>query len=637
MDTLNTKNDKYSWDTEKNDWGINPDYTPTNTNPQQSLSSWFSGGIDPTTTAGQFVDKLTWGLTGGSKPSWYNQKYNEGKLPQWYNPNTGDRPQTSYQYDKYGNQWMVPAGGQTPYMMSFGNGRPPEGSKPYFPPEEAYYGWAPPQKEATQAPQMSESEWLDNYSSSHGGLVSTSSTSFLGTPYTEYVFGDGTTQRRPTVAGAGGDGTGEIGTGGGGNTGDTVVDPSATTNWWSAMTSGATLTDDQLSQFSGMVRNPQDDFWNGIADQGYTDYVNNNGNDDNFDFNSYFGSIAGDYAGQINSALGWGYSPDNPMTGLNQNPVDPTTGGPTYTPPWPVDNSMSAEDVSNYALNAGKGLLDKSLQNPLTMPDWWGNDYTYMDADNYASQFPSFVQPSELAQTDIPGEYQGLMGSDYDRLEQSLRTPGDIAATNAYDKGSRDLNAYMGNSGMYGSSVMARQANEGINREYMNTEAANAANAAAQRYGLQQNDLQFGAQYGLQRADLDRQQNLDQWKAHTTNNGLLQDYNNQQFQFNIANAEAARGERNQLAQQKYQHQLQQVNWGNMINEQLMNQALALSGHGAPLAGAQMTYQSQQDALDAADTAAKWNLGMRIAGGFFGMGQDGGYGNSLAHSLFNWSW
>ena len=364
------------------------------------------------------------------------------------------------------------------------------------------------------------------------------------------------------------------------------------------------------------------DFWDQNLGWGYgTPASGDGGGGDTGD-----GTGTGGTGGGTGGTGGTGFTPPPPV-----GDVPP---GPTYTPPWPVDNTMSAEDITQYGLNAGKDLLNQSLQNPLTMPEWWGNDYTYMDSAEYASQFPDLVQPANLAQQAIPGEYSGLMGSDYDRLEQSLRTPGEIAATNAYDRGSRDLNAYMGNSGMYGSSVMAQQANEGLNREYMNAEAANAAQAAAQRYGLQQNDLQFGAQYGLQRADLGRQQNLDQWKARTTNNGLLSDYQNQRFQFDVGNAEASRNERNMLNQQRYQHQLQQVNWNNMMNEQLMNQALALSGQGAPLANASMNYRSQQDALDAADNQAWWNLGTQVVGGLFGFGQDGGYQNSLVHSLFS---
>ncbi len=86
-------------------------------------------------------------------------------------------------------------------------------------------------------------------------------------------------------------------------------------------------------------------------------------------------------------------------------------------------------------------------------------------------------------------QYQGLMGGDYNRLESALAAPGSIAAQNAYNSASQNLNSAMTGRGLYGSSIMSNQANQGLNREYMNAMASNAATAAANRYGLQQEDL----------------------------------------------------------------------------------------------------------------------------------------------------
>jgi hypothetical protein len=272
---------------------------------------------------------------------------------------------------------------------------------------------------------------------------------------------------------------------------------------------------------------------------------------------------------------------------------------------------------------------------------------------------PGAYQGAKLA----PESYSGLMGGDYQRLEESLRTPGEIAAQRAYDQGLRNLDEVMGASGLYGSSVMGRQMNDRLNQGLMDTLAANAAQAAAQRYGMQQGDTQFGANYalqraaqdmadtqfgagydlqraaqqigqnqfganlnlqqlaqqiqdqqfgssyGLQRADLARQNALDQYGADMTARNLLNDYNNQRFMFDYGMGGAARNERNGLLQNRFQYDLAAQQWRNALNEQLMNQALALSGQGAPLTTANQSYQLQQQAYNDASQANKWGMGL----------------------------
>lgn len=93
--------------------------------------------------------------------------------------------------------------------------------------------------------------------------------------------------------------------------------------------------------------------------------------------------------------------------------------------------------------------------------------------------------------------FQGLMEGDYNALQKALQTPGEIAAERAYKQGQANLANTMGGSGLYGSSIMANQARQALETPYQETLAANAANAAAQRYGLQASDLQAGNQFGM--------------------------------------------------------------------------------------------------------------------------------------------
>ncbi|RKY41411.1 MAG: hypothetical protein DRP85_06490 [Candidatus Makaraimicrobium thalassicum] len=401
-----------------------------------------------------------------------------------------------------------------------------------------------------------------------------------------------------------------------------------------------------------------------------------------------------------NNDWGGNYGMDrNAGPALNPAPINPSPVGKEYNPPYP-NPPMEGDPATAKGLGNAAALIDQQMQNPRQMPGFWGDQYQSQDPEYWSEQFPGQVGNATLGTAAIPEQYKtgpeyqatkyegapayqqkgynGMMGGDYNALQSALQKPGEIAAQNAYERGSRDLRGYMGNSGMYGSSVMSQQANEGVNREFMNASAANAASAAATRYGQQQQDLQygnsanmqdrqfantanrqdlqfgntanrqdsqfantanrqdrqFGADFGLQRADLDRQQKLDKWKADTTNAGLDRDYQNQQFQFDYGNSEAARGERNAMLQAQYGYDQQKMGFDQMQQENLLNQNLALAGRAQTSSQMAQNYRAQQDAMKAQETSNKWGLGTDLLGGFFGMGQSGGFGNSMASGLWN---
>ena len=144
------------------------------------------------------------------------------------------------------------------------------------------------------------------------------------------------------------------------------------------------------------------------------------------------------------------YSPTDPMTQVNVPNYEYTANSATPWQNWTAQNAPSYGKVGTNAQTA----------------NWKWNNY-------------NVAAPT----------YNSLMSGDYEALQQALTTPGQIEAQNAYNQGLTNLNATMSGKGLYGSSMMGNQMNQGLNREYMNALSTNAANAAATRYGMEQQDL----------------------------------------------------------------------------------------------------------------------------------------------------
>lgn len=122
---------------------------------------------------------------------------------------------------------------------------------------------------------------------------------------------------------------------------------------------------------------------------------------------------------------------------------------------------------------------------PYTMAAYSGADPTARSDTPTLASWNTFT-PSTY-QGNIAG-YTGLMNGDYNALESALAVGGNIAANNAYTTGSQNLVNTMSGRGTYGSSIMQQQQLKGLDREYMDAKAKNAAAAAAARYQLQQQD-----------------------------------------------------------------------------------------------------------------------------------------------------
>lgn len=219
--------------------------------------------------------------------------------------------------------------------------------------------------------------------------------------------------------------------------------------------------------------------------------------------------------------------------------------------------------------------------------------------------------------------YQGLMGNDYNALQTALTQPGQQAAQNAYNAGTQNLTNTMGGRGLYGSSVMQQQQTQGLDREYQNTLASNANAAASQRYQMEQAGLQNQNQFGLDAYGqrLAEQKDINAYNAQETVG--LRAQNSEAAKFGAMNADSLNQYNNLKYNADKQYSEQMNNWQNQQNyeknflypqaqqafnqsqqEMLLNQALALSGQGAPLAAAQQNNILGQQQMAAQQATAR---------------------------------
>jgi hypothetical protein len=246
----------------------------------------------------------------------------------------------------------------------------------------------------------------------------------------------------------------------------------------------------------------------------------------------------------------------------------------------------------------------------------------------------------------IESGYQGLMGGDYNRLEQALYDPAAAAAKRAYEQSRIDLENAMNARGTYGGSEFARQMTEGVGRTYQETLANAAAQAIAQRYGLQSQEQAQAEQFRQEatRMGLMREQNyntfmLNQaaqrqaqeqniWQSNMAETLRSQEYAQQRWAQQAAGAQGAIDFRNQQAMMNYQNEIAARAGGLAEEESAFNRYLALAGLGAPMTSANLQYQAaiqqaqaQRDAAAKAAGASTWgalaNTAGQIGGGLLG--------------------
>jgi len=245
---------------------------------------------------------------------------------------------------------------------------------------------------------------------------------------------------------------------------------------------------------------------------------------------------------------------------------------------------------------------------------------------------PNYEIKAQPAQAWNQWSGQQLMGGDYDKLQQAIATPGAAAATSAYNTGTLQLADTMGGRGLYGSSIMQNQQREALDKVYQQNMANNAANAAVQRYGMQQSDLQnmnglmatqntqANAYNQASRAqDLSQENNVNQFAAQNFATGIGQNkdiatmnmanaenqntFNQNQLNWNTTQAENQRNWQNNQGYEKYLYDQAAAAYANQSDEALYNRALALGGLGNTSSTAASNYQLAQQQLAAQREAA----------------------------------
>lgn len=426
----------------------------------------------------------------------------------------------------------------------------------------------------------------------------------------------------------------------------------------------------------------------------------------------------------VDFPVGWNGVPNyNWGTNTGTTPTTPTSTTPTSTTPKPTTTTNTTKTTTPTGY--WNDTTIQKLQESDLYDDYKATPYDKytMNALDYAqklmgqpyAQYPNYVSSAKTApksydfydyqatspinQIQSPNykmtaddaqkwqnwnaakspQYASLMSGDYNKLQQALTTPGEIAAKQAYSQGLLDLNATMSGNGLYGSSIMGNQMNQGLNREYMNALSTNAANAVAQRYGLQNeqqqalNALRSGDYQTIQgllanqnlakntynqeaRAqDLTRESDINKflsqnfatdvgqqkniWTANALETANKQAYNASNLAFRQEQDNAIRNWQNQQAYEKYQYDLARGAYQNQLQEAQMNQALALAGQGAPLSQMANNYSLAQQQLAAAKDQASANStagwlsgGLGLLGGLLGTGT--GNGNTIGGDLYN---
>jgi hypothetical protein len=308
---------------------------------------------------------------------------------------------------------------------------------------------------------------------------------------------------------------------------------------------------------------------------------------------------------------------------------------PTFTrtyPALPTENiTTDMMPITRYGMMNASKLLSAQTNQAAQYPEYVSSATRTPTQNSMYDYTPT----APLAQIQAPnyqqtgGAYQGLMGGDYNRLEENLRQPGERAATGAYNQGYNNLRQTMGGQGLYGSSIMANQATQGLDKVFQDSMANNAAGAAAQRYGLEQAGLidmnkynlsreQQLNQYGMNQAELNMGQAANTQQAQANESNRLMAYNEANMNRNQSYADQMRNWQNQQQYEKYAYDLAKMQSGKADMESLMNQSLALAGQGAPLISSSQQALASQNALAAQQKMAEANNAAQTQNGWLGL-------------------
>ncbi len=263
-----------------------------------------------------------------------------------------------------------------------------------------------------------------------------------------------------------------------------------------------------------------------------------------------------------------------------------------YAPSYSA-GSTSPESAQKTGLGTAQNVLKNTLNRQQQYPDDLSGSL----------QGPATGEMSENIGYGSMEKIGGLMGGDYDRLEQNLQQPilnqGQQAQNQIQDVYSgRGLYGSVGGGLMSGAQAQSQQATQDA-----------LANTVAQRYALELQDkgqrmseAEALFKSGALTADQQNQYNRDK---------MLWDVNQQQQGIDFQNA---------MAQMQQQYGLDKQNWQTQVDELNFQRALQLAGQGN--SGAQA--QAMLNQADAAERAALYQGLGSVAGGLMGSYGDGGW-------------
>lgn len=241
---------------------------------------------------------------------------------------------------------------------------------------------------------------------------------------------------------------------------------------------------------------------------------------------------------------------------------------------------------------------------------------------------------------------QGLLAGDYEKLQSSIAAPGLAAAQKAYEQGTINLADVMGGRGLYGSSQMQNQQREALDRTYMQQVADTNSNAAVQRYGMENTNINAmnglmatqnvqqnaynqsnraqditlednANKFALQNYQLDQTQAKNMAALNFANNQDLNTYNANKSAYDLAAQQKQIDWQNANTQEQFLYEQAKNAYNNQTDLDAYNRALSLAGYGNTTSAAANNYAQAQQQLNAQANAAQQANSTAQTGNYLG--------------------
>lgn len=153
-------------------------------------------------------------------------------------------------------------------------------------------------------------------------------------------------------------------------------------------------------------------------------------------------------------------------------------------------------DANQFWVNRAQKAL--SLSNPYSALSY-NDPGQYQQMSNWSQwkdptangKYQGQYQDNNYSMNTARSMYQQPSNGAWDKYQTNLQKPGEIAAKTAYDSAMQSIKGSAGASGMYGSSVMNKNANDKAGQTYTNALTSNAAQAATQAQAAQESSNQY--------------------------------------------------------------------------------------------------------------------------------------------------